>query len=350
MRIAVIMSWLPSEGNWGGVGYQAHRLANIMVKRGHEVDVYTATSGPEDALYNIVRIASEAESRSRWFMTLLFPVRVARQDFSGYDVIHAHGDNQWIRTKVPVVRTFYGSALGEALSSRSLKRFVSQLWLYLCEWISAYRSTTCTAISKTTIRHMPKVSRIVPCGVDLEEFSPGEKSPQPSILFVGYLDGRKRGNLLVRIFGEGVRNRIPDAELWMVSQFGEPAPGIVWYGKPDTQVLIDLFRRAWVFCMPSTYEGFGVPYIEAMASGTPVVSSQNHGAFEVLAEGKYGHIVPDTDLGPTLVDLLTNADLRDSLAARGLVRAVDFSFESIAKQYEQILSSAVLRSSSAGRD
>ncbi len=39
-------------------------------------------------------------------------------------------------------------------------------------------------------------------------------------------------------------------------------------GVPDTQ-LADLYRRAWVCASPSTYEGFGLPYLEAMACGTP---------------------------------------------------------------------------------
>ena len=48
--------------------------------------------------------------------------------------------------------------------------------------------------------------------------------------------------------------------------------------------LIELYQQAWLFCLPSSYEGFGVPYIEAMSCGTPVVATPNAGAREVLEE------------------------------------------------------------------
>ncbi len=63
--------------------------------------------------------------------------------------------------------------------------------------------------------------------------------------------------------------------------------GIVNLGKKvPFEKLCELYQRAWILCLPSTYEGFGVPYIEAMASGTVAVASPNPGAKEILDNGK----------------------------------------------------------------
>jgi glycosyltransferase involved in cell wall biosynthesis len=107
-------------------------------------------------------------------------------------------------------------------------------------------------------------------------------------------------------------------------------------GRVSDQELADLYGSAWVFCLPSTYEGFGIPYIEAMASGCPVVATPNPGAIEVTSGGTDGLVVPDGELGATLNRLLGSARERERLAQRGLAAARGFSLAEIAHRYEQI--------------
>ena len=57
----------------------------------------------------------------------------------------------------------------------------------------------------------------------------------------------------------------------------DPGAGITVLGRLDDEELAREYRAAWVFCLPSSYEGFGIPYAEAMASGTPVVATPNPG-------------------------------------------------------------------------
>ena len=162
---------------------------------------------------------------------------------------------------------------------------------------------------------------MIPNSVDRQVFYSGPnlnnnlRHRHPVILFVGTLAGRKRGRMLLELFQSQIRPALPDAELWMVAERNVQAPGVVCFPTPDEQTLADLYRRAWVFCLPSTYEGFGVPYIEALACGTPVVATPNAGAREVLEEGRWGILAPPPKLGAALLSLLQDTPRRPAFGA-----------------------------------
>ena len=207
------------------------------------------------------------------------------------------------------------------------------------EAIGARVADVSAGISETTRVRIPRISTLVPCGVDVDAFRPGPKSEKPVVLFVGTVDGRKRGGFLAEVFLREVRPRHPNAELWLVAEQAVKAEGIVNLGRVaigEIARLQQLYQRAWVFCLPSTYEGFGIPYVEAMASGTPVVASPNPGAREVLAEGESGILAADDQLGTAINTLLDDRGLRDTYAARGLVRAREYSWEEVTRRYEAI--------------
>ena len=118
---------------------------------------------------------------------------------------------------------------------------------------------------------------------------------------------------------------------------------MTWFGSPTDEVLDDLYRRASVFCLPSTYEGFGIPYLEAISRGVPTVACYNPGAIDILAGGQAGMVVEDRGLGDALVALLTQPALRDEYAAAGRQRAAAFSWERILDEYEAAYALAIER-------
>ena len=195
----------------------------------------------------------------------------------------------------PVVRVMHGSARGEALHATSIGRAILQWGVYLQELLTAFLSpSTVVGVSANTQRDNPFVRRIIPHGVDTAIFQPLPigKSPHPSIVFVGAVDGRKRGGFLLDIFERVIRPAYPDAELTFVGPKGPSQPGVTYVtGVPDKD-LAALYRRAWVCAAPSTYEGFGLPYLEAMACGTAVIATPNPGSREVLGED-YSGLVED---------------------------------------------------------
>lgn len=122
-----------------------------------------------------------------------------------------------------------------------------------------------------------------------------------------------------------------------VGPTGKSMAGVTYHTGIGDEQLAALYRRAWLCVSPSTYEGFGLPYLEAMACGTAVVATPNPGSREVLEGGASGRLVEDGDFAPAILDLLANHSSRLALEAAGLLRAQQLSLESMIDRYETIL-------------
>jgi glycosyltransferase involved in cell wall biosynthesis len=314
-----------------------HLLATALAGRGHQVTAFALNPPREAVAYQYQPIpVPRVVLRHPRAALYLAPWWVSSLPLEEFDVVHTHGDDHFLRTKRPVVRTFYGTAWAEARHSLKLRQRLYHLTMVPLEAVSERRATTLVAISQTTQQQLSRSSRVIPCGYDPGVFFPaGVKSTVPSILFVGDIGTRKRGDLLLREFTQKVLPVVPTAELWMVTSDPVTAPGVRWFGRVTTASLAQLYRTTWVFCLPSSYEGFGVPYIEAMASGAVAVGTPNGGAEEVLRE-EAGSLVTLQELASELIRLLSDSDARSALAARGLERAKRFSVTRIVEQYEDL--------------
>jgi len=346
MRIALISLYLPSESKIGS-GYQAHYMANAFTQRGHGVTVFSPCERPEDARYEHVRVAVGEVGR-----TFRFAWNLRRVDWSRFDVVHAHGDDYWLwgHNKPVHVRTMHGSCFAEAANVPAMKEKLRMVMLGISEVIATAAADRTVCVSRDTRRYYPWVKDVIVDGVDLSAFHPGPvKENEPTILFVGTYENRKRGKLLMEAFGAVIRPALPTAQLWMVCGDAPLAAGVTTFGRITTERLADLYRRAWVFCLPSSYEGFGVPYIEAMASGTAVVATPNPGALEVLDGGRFGKIVEPDQIGAAILELLNNAPPRDSMAAAGLKRAQEYSWDRVLSEYERIYTEVAAERQKMGR-
>jgi len=346
----MLQRFLPGSSQ-GGVGHFTDQLCECLAARGHDVTVFSLDPAPPGAGYSVVQPhEGERVVRGKLGSIFGFGLWLARQDLSQFDVVHAMGDNHLLCTRTAVVRTLHGSALGEALHARRLATKALFASIYPLELVGIVRATRTATDSAASMRHFPFVrARTIPNGVADEFFvSSGPKSVNPSVLFVGHrMHDRKRAHLLLREFQRVVRPALPSAELWLVCDDAVAAPGVRCFRGIETEALAELYRRAWVFCLPSSYEGFGRPYAEAMASGTPVVSTPNPGAGEVLGNGAYGDIVPAARVGRALLSLLSDGERRDALARIGRIRACDFRWEGVASQYEDLYWEAIAKAASA---
>jgi glycosyltransferase involved in cell wall biosynthesis len=129
----------------------------------------------------------------------------------------------------------------------------------------------------------------------------------------------------------------PAATLTIVGPAGPAHPGVRYLTGVSDAELAGLYREAWVYASPSTYEGFGLPYLEAMACGTPVVATRNPGSVEVLDDGACGLLPPDDDFIPQVAALLGDPGRRAALSARGVQRSRAYALSAMLDRYEALL-------------
>jgi glycosyltransferase involved in cell wall biosynthesis len=342
LRIGQFHSTLPApDRKVGGVEVFVHRLANRLSDRGHDVTVFTFGAAPADARYS-VRSAGPSWLASRRSARLtLAPTALNFLPQAGLDVLHLHGDDWFMaRRPLPTVRTFHGSALAEAKAATSLKRTLTQGAAYPLEVLASRLST----LSFDTGSPLPwgyKTDGSLTLAVGDPAPSDGAgRTPHPSILFVGTWEGRKRGAFLAGEFVRAVLPQHPDATLLMVSDRCEERPGVTWVRFPSDAEMSRLYTSSWLFCMPSTYEGFGMPYLEAMTHGLAVVATSNPGARMVLAGGA-GVLTSDDKLGHTLSALIGDDRSRQRLAHAGRQRALDFSWPRVLAEHEEAYARAI---------
>jgi glycosyltransferase involved in cell wall biosynthesis len=103
-------------------------------------------------------------------------------------------------------------------------------------------------------------------------------------------------------------------------------------GYVDDETLAGLYANATLFVLPSREEGFGLPALEAMASGTPVLVSDGGALPEVVGEAGMIFCLSNPDgLTSALKECLSSAGLRSTLKEKGLARAMKFSWQATAE-------------------
>lgn len=166
--------------------------------------------------------------------------------------------------------------------------------------------------------------------------------PERYILFVGTLEPRKNIPALLTAFRELHRSQAEMPALvlagrigWLFEETAAQITAMQQAGLPihcrddiEDHQLPALYNAAEVLVLPAFYEGFGLPVLEAMACGTPVIASNISSLPEVL--GDAGLLIdpyqPDT-LTAALMRVLTDSTLRVRMRQQGIVRAHDFTWE-----------------------
>lgn len=185
-------------------------------------------------------------------------------------------------------------------------------------------------------------------GVDPARGGDAAASPAvaPYFICVGNLEPRKNVPTLLRAFA-GFRNDHPDHRLMVVGHpkrggTASEQPGVEFAGYLPDDELAALTAGAIALCFPSLYEGFGLPPLEAMALGVPVIASDIPVIRELYSEAAL--LVPPTDRAAwseAMSRLVSDAGLRSELSETGTARAADFTWRETAGAVLEALEDAV---------
>ncbi len=288
---------------------------------------------------------------------LVQPVRVMAERV---ELLHSLAFVQPLVLPCPGVVTIYD--LSFVLFPQRLQPW-RRLYLRWGSTLSARRATRVVAISASTKRDIinllgvpgQKVD-VVPCGVD-DDFRPVDEPglldqlrrkhglPPRMLLFVGTIEPRKNLTMLLKSYAL-LRERMQapplviggppgwrHGEVFSLVEELDLLDRVLFPGYIARDELPLWYNAAELFVYPSLYEGFGLPPLEAMACGTPVVISDTSSFPEVV--GDAGLLVDPTsaeEIAQAMERVLTDGALRNTLSARGLDRARAFTWQRAARE------------------
>src|ERR1700753_1033987 len=408
MRVALLS--YRSKPHCGGQGIYVRYLSRGLVELGHHVEVFSGQPYPEELDPRVVltevpsldmyrepdpfRIPHPREIRERidlleWggVWTAGFPeprtfrLRAARllaDRLDDFDVVH---DNQSLgvgllkiaETGMPVVATVHHPITRD----RVLDLAAARWWRKpsVRRWYGSLKMQERVArsipelltVSSSSARDIttdfgvhPDQLHVVPLGVDTTMFAPSTQPRIPGrIIAIASADRPLKGvgHLLQAVAELRTEH---DLELQLVAKrepSGPPEKLIAELGISDIvhissglsdAALARLFASAEIACIPSLYEGFSLPAVEAMASGTPIVASRAGALPEVVGtDGECARLVAPGDvdeLTKVLGELLVSPDQLRRLGIAGRRRAVEvYSWESVAAQTARVYERAISR-------
>ena len=357
MRIGIDAS--PMVGDRGGVGWHTYYLLRAMLATGQDVE-FVAYVRPGPMPPEEVRSWKGAD-RLQWRESSKWAMR-GRGASDQLDLYH--GTNFRLHTTGR-----YGGIV--TIHDLWLERYPQYSTKFLGQWISSIKTKrtarrarkviTVSEFSAGELMELYGVPReriaVIPNGVS-EDFVPSRDEAAMAvvrkrlgltsdryILFVGGADPRKNHRVFLEASSR-VRDRLEDRQLLLVGSpthpFGsyeETAKSFGLWGRvrcPGRVSIEDLrilYSHADLFVFPSLYEGFGMPVLEAMACGAPVVTAKTTALGEVAGDAALVFDPTDPEeLGKLIAAVLEDASLRSALRAKGFERVKRYTWDKAAQQ------------------
>jgi glycosyltransferase involved in cell wall biosynthesis len=277
---------------------------------------------------------------------------LAHVPYFGSGIVSALPTVVTVHDLVPIVRPEYRRTRAEALYTSLVTLGLRSASAIVTDSVASARDL------QTHLRVRPKKVSVIPLGVD-ERFRPMTSADDrawatdvrsnlgvsvPYLLYVGGFDRRKNVDRLLEAFGRLKRERQIQHSLYLVgtvrsgqSFFYDPRPDIErlalgnsigLLGQRSDDEIQALLTGADAFVFPSLYEGFGLPPLEAMASGTPVVCSNTSSLPEVVGDaGVLFDPLFVEEIMSSIARVVGDSELRLELARRGLERASIFTWK-----------------------
>lgn len=352
----------------GGAEVFHQRTAEWLVKQGYQIDVVTCTWNKPDIAWknwqkehevingvNIYRVKPWFYRQYLKTFGAIWPLYCKSLQLikeNKYDLIHAHifpasivGALLKKKTGVPLVITVQGGDLADYLETGGNFNWILSP---IIKW-SLRKSNTVHTVS-THMKHIVKRMgvkniKVIPNGVDATLFKPRNKDllrkkfclPKEKFIIISNsrLTYKNGIDLLIRSV-----SKLPDKKLWLILLVGdgeerkklENLAGelnlknqIKFLGYKDRETTAEFLSLADVFVRPSRQEGFGIAFLEAMASGLPVIGVKTGGIIEIVKNGAEGFLVSKENIYG-LINVLDrirdNVELRQKLGKNGRRKAI----------------------------
>ena len=365
LRRVHILAWRDlSDAEAGGSEIHAARIAEAWAGAGVDVTMRTSAAAGRPALewrdgYRVVRRAGRH---------MVFPSTIAEQITGRLGPRDAvlevwngvpYFSPVWTRRPKVVFIHHVHRDMWELTLRPGLARFGRTLEHRLAP--PCYRNVRVLTPSEATrdevidyLRIPAANVRVVEPGVD-DHFRPTvPKAPDPTILAVGRLVPHKRFDALIRLM-PALRARVPNARLVIIGSGYRRAElevlidqldaraYIDMRGRIDDAALVDAYSEAWVITSASIAEGWGMTLSEAAACGTPAVVTRVGGHSYSVLEGETGLLADSGDeLTDQLIEVLTDEELRTSLARGARKRGLDSNWTAAATAVFAALAAAHL--------
>ncbi|MGC5077837.1 glycosyltransferase family 4 protein [Agrococcus sp. DT81.2] len=322
MRVTwIALEWPRAGHHSGGVGRYVQRLAERTKDLVELTVICFEGAVPMDGVA-FETLPAPRGRLDRYYASAFRASRAVRR--LAPDVVHSHGDDILLPSGVPLVRTFYGSSLNEARSSRGLRK-LNHYVLALLEQRSASRATLKLGIAPESLEMMA-CDAIFPPYFGVEP-APRDISATPTVVFIGSFEGRKQGHIAQSAVA-AIREEQGDVDLIVIGPQSDASSWEPWVdhrsGLSDDEVAT-LVRSAWVLVSPSAYEGFGIPVLEGLDHGLSVVAHPNPGS-EYLKSLASGPVPLDLATGEVFTTALRQRietgpvlDAAEQQAARQLI-------------------------------
>jgi glycosyltransferase involved in cell wall biosynthesis len=224
------------------------------------------------------------------------------------------------------------TAHGNKVFARSMRILQDRASLLLCSSMNTYRDCLYAGFEEWRLRHVPLgVTTHIITDVDRARVRDAYSLPEEFVLFVGTLEPRKN---LVRLV-EALSSIIDAPPLVVVGMegWGDAAPlvghDVRFTGFVPSEDLPALYNLCRVFAFPSIMEGYGLPVIEAMAHGAPVVTSRGTSTEEVA--GGAGVLVDPLEVSSIAAGIREAMASRDAWSSRSLDRAAQVPWSETAR-------------------
>ena len=212
-----------------------------------------------------------------------------------------------------------------------------------------YLAATSDVVARALLARYGREAHVIPPGIDTELFHPGNRRGPGTVLLVGNPLLPFKGfdvalRVLSKVWDSGVRFRVK----WVCQS--APRLGVSaeypleFILNPSQEGLAEAYRSSNVFLFTSWYEGFGLPPLEAMASGTPVVTTACGGVDSYVSPGENALVADPGDvdsLAYAVAYLLKNPEVCEHLATNGRRTALRFDIKQSVEEFERFLARAV---------